>query len=119
MRVARQLLWSALVALTLVGIAAAPAHAQGKAKGHHKHYVVSSEKAVTVTRSVLVRQGYAVVRVERLGDTQVVYYRPGKKWRGRGRAPIHRLVIRTVEDHVVFEETEPSVLVDIDVGLKL
>jgi hypothetical protein len=119
MRVARQLLWSALVALTLFGIGAAPAQAQGKAKGHYKHYVVSSDRAVTVTRSVLVRQGYAVMRVERLGDTQVVYYRPGKKWRGRGKPPIHRLVIRTVEDHVVFEETEPSVLVDIDVRLKL
>lgn len=121
MRVARRLLWSALVALTLVGIAAVPAHAQGKgkAKGHYKHYVVSSERAVTVTRSVLVRQGYAVVRVERLGATQVVYYRPGKKWRGRGKPPIHRMVIRTVENQVVFEETEPSVLVDIDVRLKL
>jgi hypothetical protein len=119
MRVARQLLWSALVALTLVGIAVAPAHAQGKAKGHYKHYVVSSDRAVTVTRSVLVRQGYAVVRVERLGATQVVYYRPGKKWRGRGKPPVYRMVIRSVDDHVVFEETEPSVLVDIDVRLKL
>lgn len=119
MRTGRQLLWSALVAVTLVGLAAAPAQAQGKAKGKHKHYVVSTDRAITVTRTVLVRQGYEVVRVERIGPTQVVYYRPGRKWRGRGRPPVHRMVIRTVENRVVFEDTEPSVLVDIDVRLKL
>ncbi|HEU5305194.1 MAG TPA: hypothetical protein VFU40_11160 [Gemmatimonadales bacterium] len=119
MRVARQLLWSGLVLVALGGLAAAPAHAQGKAKGKHKHYVVSSERAVSVTRTVLVRQGYEVVRIERVGPTQVVYYRPGKSWRGRGRPPIHRMVIRTVENRVVFEEAEPSVLVDIDIKLKL
>ncbi|HEX7335838.1 MAG TPA: hypothetical protein VF252_01420 [Gemmatimonadales bacterium] len=119
MRTGRQLLWSAAVAVVLIGIAATPAQAQGKAKGKHKHYVVSTDRAITVTRTVLVRQGYEVVRVERVGPTQVVYYRPGKKWRGRGRPPLHRMVIRTVENRVVFEDTEPSVLVDIDVRLKL
>ena len=49
----------------------------------------------------------------------MVYYKPGKRWRGKGRRPIHRLVIRTVRDRVIFEETEPSVMVDIDVRLKL
>jgi hypothetical protein len=81
--------------------------------------VVSSDKAVTVTRTVLVRQGYEVVRVEHVGPTQVVYYRPGKKWHRRGRRPVYRMVIRTIENRVVFEETEPSVLVDIDVRLKM
>jgi hypothetical protein len=119
MRAARQLIWSGLAIVALAGIVAAPAQAQGKARGKYKHYVVSSEKAVTVTRTVLVRQGYEVVRVEHVGPTRVVYYRPGKSWRGRGRRPIHRMVIRTVENRVVFEDTEPSVLVDIDVRLKL
>lgn len=119
MSTGRQLFWSALVAVTLIGIAATPAHAQGGAKGKHKHYVVSTDRAITVTRTVLVRQGYEVVRVQRVGPTQVVYYRPGKKWRGKGRPPVHRMVIRTVENRVVFEDTEPSVLVDIDVRLKL
>jgi hypothetical protein len=80
---------------------------------------VSTDRAITVTRTVLVRQGYEVIRVERVGATQVVYYRPAKKWRGKGRPPVHRMVIRTVENRVVFEDTEPSVLVDIDVRLKL
>jgi hypothetical protein len=119
MRPGRHLLWSAIVTVALLGIAAAPAEAQGKAKGKHKHYVVSTDRAISVTRTVLVRQGYEVVRIQRVGATQVVYYRPGKKWRGRGRPPMHRMVIRTVENRVVFEDTEPSVLVDIDVKLKL
>jgi hypothetical protein len=109
-----QLFWSALVAVSLIGITAAPAHAQ------YKHYVVSTDRAISVTRTVLVHQGYDVVRVQHVGATRVVYYRPGKnKWRGRGRPPVYRMVIRTVENRVIFEETEPSVLVDIDVKLKL
>ena len=69
MRAARQVLWSGLAIVALLGIAAVPAQAQGKAKGKHKHYVVTSDKAVTVTRTVLVRQGYDVVRVEQVGAT--------------------------------------------------
>jgi hypothetical protein len=119
MHATRQLLWSGLAIIALFGMTAMPAQAQGRAKGHHKHYIVSTDKAVTVTRSVLVHQGYDVVRIERVGTTQVVYYKPGKRWRGKGRRPIHRMVIRTVRDRVLFEETDPSVLVDIDVRLKL
>jgi Zn-dependent membrane protease YugP len=119
MRAARQMLWSALALVALVGITAVPVQAQGKAKGKYKHYAVTTDRAVTVTRTVLVRQGYEVVRVEQVGPTKVVYYKPGKRWRGMGRRPIHRMVIRTVREQVVFEETDPSVLVDIDVRLKL
>lgn len=119
MRAARQMLWSALALVALVGITAVPVQAQGKAKGKYKHYSVTTDKAVTVTRTVLVRQGYEVVRVEQVGPTKVVYYKPGKRWRGWGRRPIHRMVIRTVREQVVFEETDPAVLVDIDVRLKL
>lgn len=114
---ARQMLWSGLTIAAVLGLAAAPAHAQGKEK--HKHYVVSSDRAVSVTRTVLIDRGYEVIRVEQVGATRVVYYRPAKKWRGRGRRPVHRMVIRTVDRRVVFEEAEPSVLVDIDVKLKL
>jgi hypothetical protein len=117
MRTARQLLWSALATVALVGLSAAPAQAQGKSKD--KHYAISSDKAVSVTRTVLVHQGYSVIRIERVGPTQVVYYRRGNMGRGRGKGPIQRLVIRTVRDRVIFEEAEPSVLVDIDLKLKL
>jgi hypothetical protein len=116
MSVARHLLWSGLAAVALL-VSVAPAQAQGKGKA--KHYVISSEKAVSVTRTVLIRQGYTVVRVDRVGPTHVVYYRRGNMGRGKGKGPIQRLVIRTVRDRVMFEETEASVLVDIDVRLKL
>jgi hypothetical protein len=116
MSVVRHLLWSILAVLALIS-GTTPAQAQGKAKT--KHYVISSDRAVSVTRTVLVRQGYTVVRVERVGPTHVVYYRRGNMGRGKGKGPIQRMVIRTVRDRVLFEETEPSVLVDIEVRLKL
>ena len=54
----------ALAVLALV-LSVAPAHAQGT--GKDKHYAVSNDRAVTVTRNMLVRQGYNVVRIERVG----------------------------------------------------
>jgi hypothetical protein len=117
MRAARQLLWSAIGFVALVGAASAPAEAQGKGKA--KHYVVSSDKAVSVSRTVLVEQGYQVVRVERVGPNRVIYFRRGNNGRGKGKGPLQRLVIRTVRERVFFEEAEPSVLIDIDVKLKL
>jgi hypothetical protein len=116
MRAIRALLWSGLTALVLVGVAVRPVQAQGKVKV--KHYAVTSDRAISVTRTVLIQRGYNVVRVERVGPTQVVYYRV-KRNRGRGWGPPQRLVIRTVKDRVVFEDAEPSVLIDIDLKLKL
>ena len=107
--------------LALAGLAlalsVAPAHAQGK--GKDKHYAVSNDRAVTVTRNVLVRQGYDVVRIERVGATQVVYYRAGNRGRGKGKGPLQKMVIRTVERRIVFENTPPGIMLDIDVNLKL
>jgi hypothetical protein len=113
----KQLFTIALASLALGVGAAAPAHAQGKGKG--KHYAVSSDKAMSVTRTVLQRQGYEVVRVVRSEDAHVVYYRRGNNGRGKGKGPVERLVIRTVERRVVFEEGAPAILVDIDLNLKL
>ena len=107
------------LALSALALSAAPAHAQGKGHGKEKHYAVSTDRAVTVTRNVLVRQGYDVVRIERVGATQVVYYRAGNRGRGRGKGPVEKMVIRTVERRIVFEDTPPAILVDIDVNLKL
>ena len=103
--------------LGALALSAAPAHAQGK--GKDKHYTVSSDRAVNVTRTVLVRQGFDVVRIERVGVTQVVYYRAGNHGRGKGKGPLERMVIRTVDRRVVFEEVPPAVMIDIDVNLKL
>src|SRR5919112_3361868 len=117
MRAARQLLWSAIALVALLGATSAPAEAQGKGKA--KHYVVSSDKAVNIGRTVLVERGYQVVRVERVGPNRVIYFRRGNNGRGKGKGPLQRLVIRTVRERVFFEEVEPSILIDIDVKLKL
>ena len=105
------------LAVLALALSVAPAHAQGK--GKDKHYAISNDRAVTVTRNVLVRQGYDVVRIERVGTTQVVYYRAGNRGRGRGKGPVQKMVIRTVERRIVFENTPPAIMVDIDVNLKL
>ena len=107
------------LAVLALALSVAPAHAQGKGKGKDKHYAVSNDRAVTVTRNVLVRQGYDVVRIERVGATQVVYYRAGNRGRGKGKGPLQKMVIRTVERRIVFENTPPAIMVDIDVNLKL
>ena len=100
-----------------LALSAAPAQAQGK--GKDKHYAVTSDRAVNVTRTVLVRQGFDVVRIERVGATQVVYYRAGNHGRGKGKGRLERMVIRTVDRRVVFEDVPPAIMVDIDVNLKL
>jgi hypothetical protein len=113
----RRLATGLALALAAATLSAAPAHAQGKSKA--KHYAVSSDRAVTVTRDILVRQGYAVVRVEHVGATQVVYYRAGNHGKGKGKGPVEKMVIRTVDRRVLFEDAPPAVMVDIDVHLKL
>jgi hypothetical protein len=104
--------------LALAG-AISPASAQGKAQGKAKakHYAATSTKAVDISRAVLVKQGYDVVRVERVGATQVLYYRRGNNGRGKGKGPLEKLVIRTVKDRVVFEDAAPDILVAIDIKL--
>jgi hypothetical protein len=101
----------------LLVLAAAPASAQGR--GHKKEFAVAPDRAVSVTREVLVRQGYDVVRIETVGNDQVVYYRRGNMGRGKGKGPPMKMIIRRVENRVVFVDTPDAVLVDINVRLRL
>lgn len=64
---------------------------------------VTHVQAVDVSRRVLVEQGYTVTRVERVGDTQVIYYYRGNNGRGKGRGPLQRMVVRPSRDIFVFE----------------
>jgi hypothetical protein len=115
MRALRRAGTALALAIATLAVSTSPAHAQGRGKA--KHYAVSSDRALSATRVVLERQGFEVVRVVRSSDAQVVYYRAGNK--GKGKGPMERMVIRTVERRVVFEEVPDRLLVDIDVQLKL
>lgn len=101
-----------VAALLLAG----PVAGQGRGP---KRYAVTNDRALTVTREVLVRQGYEVVRVENSGHDVVVWYRRGNRGRGKGKGPPVRMVIHRSEDRVVFLNTPSAILVDIDVKLKL
>src|SRR6266852_4829100 len=105
----------ALVIAALV-VCAAPLGAQGKGP---KKYAVSNDRALVVTKEVLVNQGYEVVRVENSGRDYIVWYRRGNRGRGKGKGPPAKMVIHRTEDRVVFLSAPSSVLVDIDVRLKL
>src|SRR5438034_11709631 len=105
----------ALVIAALV-VCATPLGEQGKGP---KKYAVTTDRALVVTKEVLVKQGYDVVRVENSGRDYVVWYRRGNMGRGKGKGPPVRMVIHRDMDRVVFLETPTAVLVDIDVRLKL
>ncbi len=108
---------SLLGALVLVVLAAAPATAQGR--GHKKEFVVAPDRAISVTRDVLVRQGFEVVRIETVGNDQVVYYRRGNMGRGKGKGPLVKMIVRRVQNRVVFIDTPDAILVDINLRLRL
>jgi hypothetical protein len=114
---------SIITLLSVLGAVVAPAHAQGKSggkrsnpPGHAKKHVTPVD-AVVVSREVLVRYGYTVVRVERVRDTQVIYYRRGNNGRGRGLGPVEKMVVRPSGTIVVFEAAPEKVLIDIRVRL--
>ena len=120
------------IAVAALALLAAPLAAQGKGhendqgngqgRGHGpKRYAVAADRAVGVTREVLVKQGYEVIRVETVGNDQVVWYRRGNMGRGRGKGPPVKMVIRRdpVAHSVVFLETPSDILVNIDVRLRV
>jgi hypothetical protein len=89
------------------------------AQGGPKKYKVSTDRAIVVTREVLVRQGFQVIRIEERGPDRIVWYRQGNMGRGKGKGPPLKLVVRRDVDRVIFVETPPAILVDIDVRLRL
>ena len=101
--------------LFLMVISSAPVWAQGKSK----QYAVTSDRALVVTREVLVAQGFEVVRIESAHHDQVVYYRRGNMGQGKGKGRLEKLVVRRVENRIVFVDTPQPFLVEIDLRLKL
>ena len=118
----RRIALVAAVPLLLAAVATS-AEAQGKGnkgKGSHPHGMppgqakkhVSPDDAVVVTRTVLVEQGYSIVRVERVNGTQVVYYR-------RRSEPIQRIYVRPANEVVVVEQAPKPVLLQVNLRLGL
>lgn len=105
-----------LVALGLTFMFAPPAQAQGKGS---KRYAVTSDRAYSITKDVLGKHGYEVVRIEIKGGDRIVYYRAGSMGRGRGKGPVRTMIIRRVENRIVFVDVPDVVLYDIDVRLRL
>jgi len=112
----RWLLVRLAAGVLLLVLGATPLMGQGKSG---KGFEVSDDRAVTVTKEVLVKDGFDVVRVERVGETQVVYYRRGNMGKGKGKGPIQKMVIRRVSNRIVFEETPADILVNIELKLRL
>ena len=108
---------SLLVVAALSAVLVVPALAQDH--GHKKEFVVAPSRAVSVTRDVLEHQGYEVIRIQTVGNDQVVYYRRGNMGKGKGKGPPMKMIIRRVENRVVFVDTPDAVLVDINVRLRL
>lgn len=108
----------ALLITVAVGLFLAPLSAQGRGP-KPKHYRVSPNHAFTVTRDVLAHHGYDVVQIEVKGSDRVVYYRRGNRGRGRGKGPVQTLIIRRMDNRIVFVDVPDIVLVDIDLRLRL
>jgi hypothetical protein len=106
-----------LIVLAVAASAALPLAAQGR--GHKKEFVVAPDRAISVTREVLVHQGYQVVRIETVGDDQVVYYRRGNMGRGKGKGPMVKMIVRRVQNRIVFVDTPDVILEDINLRLRL
>ncbi len=105
------------IVLALAAVAVMPLAAQEH--GPKREFVIAPTRARSVAREVLVRQGFEVVRIETVGTDQVVYYRRGNMGRGKGKGPMAKMIIRRVENRIVFVDTPEAVLVDINVRLKL
>jgi hypothetical protein len=107
--------WLLAVLLLLV----APMSVTAQGRGPKKEFAVAPDRAISVTREVLVRQGFEVVRIEIVGNDRVIYYRRGNMGRGKGKGPLVKMIVRRVENRVVFVDTPDGILVDINLRLKL
>ena len=116
MWIRRTVLRAGLALIAFVSVGASGAQAQGNGKA--KEYSVTHDRALVVTREVLVKQGFEVIRIEDKGDHQIVHYRAGNNGRGKGKGPPATMVIRKVRNRVVFENAPSAIMIDIDIRLK-
>src|ERR1051325_4829504 len=85
----------------LLSLLAAPLAAQGRGHGPKKEFAVAPDRAVSVTRDVLVHQGYEVVRIETVGKDKFVWSGRVNRGGGKGRAPPMKMIIRREVNRIV------------------
>ena len=107
------------LAVAAIFLAAPNAGAQGKGKGPPPKVRVTTSDAVVVTREILVKNGYEIVRVEPAGATHIIWYRLGNRGKGKGQGPPAKIIVRPHGDVVVFEGGPSRVIVDVRIRLKL
>lgn len=71
---------------------------------------VTTLQGVTVTREVLLANGYQVVNVLPSGTSQVIYYRRGNMGKGRGLGPVQKIIIVPAGQIVQFQSVPQSLL---------
>lgn len=99
----RKMLFALTVAMSC-GAASLAAQTQTKT------YAVTTDRAVSVTREVLQSTGFDVIEVQEQRDgDRVVLYRSNT---GRGR--LERMVIRRVENRIVFVDAPDNFLTSLD-----
>ena len=116
----------AAAALSAASAIASPVLAQGKkggaapaAKtppGQAKKSVTTGE-AVELSRNLLLKHGFTIVRVETVKGAQVIHYRAGNNGRGRGHGPVQTMIVRPAGNIVTFESAPEKVRLDIKVQL--
>jgi hypothetical protein len=74
---------------------------------------VTMPQAVSVTRDVLVANGYQVTQVAQSGTTQVIYYRRGNRGNGRGLGPVEKIVVVPSGQLVQFQSVPEPLLATI------
>ena len=112
----RRLLQVLALSAVLTGLAFSPAAAQEKTK---QSFSITADLALETTKTVLVAEGYDVVKLESQEELLIVYYRRGNMGKGKGKGPMEKMVIRRQRNVVVIEDLEPSILLKIEVALKL
>jgi hypothetical protein len=74
---------------------------------------VTIPQAVSVTREVLVANGYQVTQVVPSGTTQVIYFRRGNRGNGRGLGPVEKIVVVPSGQVVQFQSVPEPLLTTI------
>src|SRR5688572_18949464 len=104
--------------LTAASAASSPVLAQGKKGGNagaaevppgQAKESVPTGQAVDLSRNLLTKHGFTIVRVETVKRAQVIYYRAGNQGRGRGQGPVMSMIVRPCGSIVTFEAVPEKV----------